>query len=121
MPPWMRVDPNDGKKRSSIMKLHRTLLISALALTPMVSIATPAFAGQSSYVSGVVLKVDREARTLTVRKDGGDTATIFVPQGQQVALSPIGNTLDASIIPFERANRGQRVRMLTAPTNSIAI
>jgi hypothetical protein len=104
------------------MKLTRTLLISALALTPMVSISTPAFAGQSAYVTGTVLKVDREARTLVVRKDGSDeTTTIFVPENQQVALSSNGNTLDASIIPFERAHRGIRVKMLTAPAANTAL
>ena len=104
------------------MKLTRTLLISALALTPIVSLSTPAFAGQSAYVTGVVVKVDREARTLVVRKDGsGETATIFVPADQQVALSANGNTLDASIIPFERAHRGLRVKMLTAPANTLAL
>ena len=104
------------------MKLHRTLLIAAAALTPMVSIATPAFAGQSLYVSGVVLKVDREARPLVVRQDGGDkTTTIYVPENQKVALSSIGNTSDASIIPFERAHRGLRVRMLTEPASNIAL
>ena len=103
------------------MKLTRTLLISALALTPMVSLSTPAFAGQSPYVSGVVLKIDREARTLVVRQDSGETKTIFVPENQQVALSSNGNTLDASIIPFERAHRGLRVKMLTAPANTIAL
>jgi hypothetical protein len=103
------------------MKLTRTLLISALAITPMVSLSAPAFAGQSSYVSGVVLKVDRDARTLVVRQDGGETKTVFVPENQQVALSSNGNTIDASLIPFERAHRGIRVRMLTAPAGSIAL
>ena len=102
------------------MKFHRALMIAA-ALTPIVSIATPAFAGEKSsslFVSGVVVKVDRDARTLVVREDGSDrTTTIYVPENRRVALSRIGNSTDATIIAFEHARRGLRVKMQAEPAS----
>jgi hypothetical protein len=104
------------------MKLYRNLLIAA-ALTPAISFTAASAAPKgeltcaTSYVSGTVLKVDYASRTMVVREDGcGRETTVLVPEGRTVALSQIGNLANEStVIPFERAHRGIRVKMLTSP------
>ena len=103
------------------MKFYRSLLVAA-ALTPAISFTTALAAPkgeltcQSSYVAGTVLKVDYASRTMVVREDGCNReTTVLVPEGRTVSLSKIGNLANEStIIPFERAHRGIRVKMLAS-------
>src|SRR5262245_54887121 len=109
------------------MKFYRNLLVAA-ALTPAISFTT-SFAApkgelthQASYVAGTVMKIDYASRTMVVKEDGCDReTTVLVPEGRTVSLSKIGNLASQTIIPFERAHRGIRVKMLTSPRNGDAL
>ncbi len=101
-----------------IMKISKTLVLAA-ALAPIAVVSTAVAGpkadstGTPTRLSGVVLKVDRSARTLTVREDNGHTTTVFVPEGKEIPLSRIGNlSSSASTVAFEHAQIGLRVRFV---------
>lgn len=99
------------------MKIYTSLVIAA-ALTPIAAVST-ALAGPRAEakgapvrLAGVVTKIDRGARVLTVRQDDGRATTVFVPEGKTVSVSRIGNVLaGASTVEFEHAHVGLRVNI----------
>ena len=89
------------------MKIYKSLVIAA-ALTPIAAVST-ALAGPKAEskgaparLAGVVTKIDRDARVLTVREDDGRSTTVFVPEGKTVSLSRIGNVLAGQTQPVRR-------------------
>jgi hypothetical protein len=103
------------------MKSYKSIIIAA-AITPVISVgaafAKPrneAPAKPRGVIAGVVLEINRSDRTMVVRGDDGSRTTVRVPEGRQVALSPVGNFTDTpTVMPFERAYRGLHVRMVAA-------
>jgi len=102
------------------MKSFRTFFsASSLALVAAVTIgsAQSAFAGskeqraESFRVQGVIVGVDRDARTLTVKQMGEDKETLVkVPEGKMVRLSSFGNSSNRpQRVEFEHVQRGTHV------------
>lgn len=100
------------------MKITKTILLAA-AIAPIAAVSTALAgpkaeaAGTPTRLSGIVLKVDRSARTLTIREDGGRTTTVFVPEGKEIPLSRNANLASTpSAVAFEHAQIGLRVRLV---------
>jgi hypothetical protein len=115
-----------------MMKSYRTFL-SVASLTMAVAItfgtAQSALAGpkpRSSKpfkVTGVIVAIDHDARTLKVRNFAEDqTTTVHVPEGLAVRLSRTGNPTGApEYVYFEHAQRGQHVALSVKKTDTLAI
>ena len=112
------------------MKSYR-MFAASLAMTAVVTLASAqaALAGsktKSSHayrLSGVIVDVNHDARTLTVKKHGEDRLTIVhVPQGRSVHLSRYGNTVNTpDSVAFEHARRGYHVNLAVRTSDALAI
>jgi hypothetical protein len=112
------------------MKSYRTFFsATSLAMAAAITFgsAHAALAGsktrtsEPSRLTGIVVDVDRDARTLTVKNTGEDRLTIVhVPAGRSVRLNRIGNSTPQTI-NFEHAKRGHHVNLMVKTSDTLAI
>jgi hypothetical protein len=114
------------------MKSYRTFfsaasLAMAAALTlgaaQAASAGTKSGTSKSFKLTGVIVDVDRDARTLTVQNTGESKTTIVhVPEGRTVRLSRFGNSTGApQSVTFEHAQRGHHVSLKVKTAETLAI
>jgi hypothetical protein len=111
------------------MKSYR-MFAASLAMTAFVTFgsAQAALAGSKAKSSeayrltGVIVNVNHDARTLTVKKYGEDRLTVVhVPEGRSVRLSRYGNTASTpDSITFEHARRGYHVSLAVKASDALA-
>jgi hypothetical protein len=110
------------------MKSCRHLLSAAslvLFIALVVGAVPPAQAGTSetARLNGVIVDVDRDARTITVRSAGdARLTTVRVPEGRSLRLSRTGNFTSApAAVRFEHAQRGLHVSLSVKSTDTLAV
>jgi hypothetical protein len=111
------------------MKSYR-MFAASLAMTAAVTLgsAQAALAGSKAKSSeayrltGVIVDVNHDARTLTVKKHKGDRLTIVhVPEGRSIHLSRYGNTANTpDTLTFEHARRGYHVSLAVKAADTLA-
>jgi hypothetical protein len=110
------------------MKSYSTFFsVSSLALAAVFTVGSSqsALAGsktqttESFRLQGVIVDIDRDARTLTIKKQGENTHTLVrVPEGKMVRMSHFGNSANMPlVVEFEHVQRGNHVDLPVKSTN----
>ena len=109
------------------MNIPKNITATGLALATTLTLGSflPAYANgkadstDSFRVSGTIVEIDRDARTIVVQSGASERTTVHVPAGGEIRLSRLEHITRAPrTISFEYARRGQHVNMLVVKSDA---